>query len=363
MQMSYEHYINAILSNLPNSIYWKDLNGVYLGANIHALRMVGLESVSDLIGKTDYDFISKGEADKFRENDFIVVSTGKELCIEETYLSKEGEERIQLSTKKPIIDSDGKIVGIMGVTIDITNLKMKEKMLCDQTKSLEEALAAKKKFFNNLSHEIRTPIHVIDSIADELYQNFDYFSKEESKNFLGTLLQNSGRLKKLVQNLLEIAKNNQGKSYYCFEKRNIIDVVYEAISEFVTIAKISFNAKHEKVMCNIDTLKIGQVIRNFLDNAIKYGDCKSIAVELEKSRSEQSITIKVKNNGVGVSESECKKVFEPFFRGVNAKSIPGGCGLGLTICKEIITAHRGRIWMDKNLGITSVNFTIPYVEE
>jgi two-component system aerobic respiration control sensor histidine kinase ArcB len=361
--MSYNSYIETILSNLPNSIYWKDSNGVYLGANIHAAHMVGLTSVSDLIGKTDYDLTSKDKADQFRKNDFIVLSTGKELCIEESSVSKDSVELVELSTKKPIKDKVGNIIGIMGVTVDITDLKIKEKMLWDQTKSLEEALSAKKRFFNSLSHEIRTPIHIINSIAEELYTNFDHFSKEESKSFLGTLLQNSSKLKELVQNLLEIAKNNQGKSYYCFEKRNIVSIIRETISEFATIATISFNTKHEKITCNIDILKIGQVIRNLLDNAIKYGDSKSIVLELSKSNPKQNVTIQVKNKGAGILEKEHKKVFEPFFRGSNVPTNLQGCGLGLSICKEIITAHKGKFSINKDsLDMTSVNFTIPYIE-
>lgn len=361
--MSYNNLIENILSNLPNSIYWKDLNGVYLGANIQAAQMVGLASVNDLIGKTDYDLTSKINADKFRENDLIVLNTGKELSVEEISVSKDGAELIQLSTKKPIKESNGDIVGIMGVTIDITELKKKEKMLWDQSQSLKEALSAKKRFFNMLSHEIRTPIHIIDSIAEELYQNLDRFSEQESKSFLGTLLQNSTRAKKLVEGLLEMAKSTQQQEYYSFEKKNLVDAIYDTISEFANIAKISFNTKSEKVICNIDTFKIGQVIRNLLDNAIKYGDSDSIVIELIKSLPKQNVTIKVRNKGIGILEQEYQKIFEPFFRGSNAQTFFKGSGLGLSICKEIIIGHKGTIWIEnEDFGVTSVNFTIPYIE-
>jgi PAS domain S-box-containing protein len=363
IEMSYDNYLETILSNLPNNIYWKDLNGVYLGANIHAARMAGFNSVAKLVGKTDYDFTSKEKADKFRANDVQVMTTGKELCIEETSIREDGTELVQLSTKKPIKDGHGKVVGIMGVTVDISELKSKEKMLWKQTKSLENALSAKKRFFNNLSHEIRTPIHVINSIAEELYKSFDHFSKEESKSFLGTLLQNSKRLIKLVQNLLETAKSNQGKCTYFFDKRDIINVIRDTISEFATVANISLNADYEKIICNIDTIKIAQVIRNLLDNAVKYGDNQSIMVELSKAKSHKTITIQVKNKTVGILENEREKVFEPFFQGSNTRSNAGGTGLGLSICKEIISAHKGKIWVAQDqLEMTSVNFTIPYIE-
>lgn len=357
------NYIETIFSNLPNSIYWKDYNGVYLGANMHAVRMVGLNSIKDLLGKTDYDFTSKDKADQFRKNDLMVLNTGQELCVEELSISKEGTELIQLSTKKPIKDDAGHIVGIMGVTVDITDLKTKEKMLWDQKKSLEAALSAKKKFFNSLSHEIRTPIHIINSIADELYKNSAHLSKEEFKSFLGILLQNSNKLNKLVLNLLEIAKSNRGEDYYCFEKKNVLDTIRQTINEFATIAKISFDSEYEEIICNIDTLKIGQVIRNLLDNAVKYGNSKHIVLKLSKSKTEQIVTIKIKNKGINILKEEQEEIFEPFFRGSNGQNRSEGTGLGLAICKEIIMAHKGKIWIDnKKLGTIIINFTLPYVK-
>ena len=82
--------------------------------------------------------------------------------------------------------------------------------------------------------------------------------------------------------------------------------------EFAIMAKISFSTKYKKITCNIDTVKIGQVMRNLLDNAIKYGDGKPIVLELNKSQSEQSITIQIRNSGISMLEKEHKKVFEPF---------------------------------------------------
>ena len=357
------HYIQEILSNLPNSIYWKDSKGVYLGANIHALRMVGLTSSNDIIGRTDYDLTSKDRADIFRKNDIKVLTTGKELCVEEKSTSKDGKELIQLSTKKPIKDKSGNIVGVMGVTVDITDLKAKEKKLWEKTKSLEEALSIKKRFLNNLSHEVRIPMHIINSIAEELYKSFDHFSREESKGFLGTLLQTSKRLTKLIKNLLEIAKSTQGKSSYCLKKRNIVDTILETINEFKTTASISFNTDCEKINCNMDALKIAQAIRNLLDNAIKYGDSQSIVVELSKTKPKKNIMLQVKNKSVGILEEERTKVFEPFFQGSNARTKAGGTGLGLSICNEIIIAHEGKMWITQDqFGMTSINFTMPYIK-
>ena len=105
------------------------------------------------------------------------------------------------------------------------------------------------------------------------------------------------------------------------------------------------------------------MIRNLLDNAIKYGDSDSIVIELIKSLPKQNVTIKVRNKGIGILEQEYQKIFEPFFRGSNAQTFFKGSGLGLSICKEIIIGHKGTIWIEnEDFGVTSVNFTIPYIE-
>ncbi len=363
-EMSSNNYINTILSNLPNSIYWKDLNGVYLGANINAVHMLGLTSVNDIVGKTDYDFTSKERADAFRKNDILVITEDKEICIEEKSLTKDGRKLIQLSTKKSIKNAKGSAIGIIGITIDITDLKKKEAMLLSKTKALTEALSEKKRFLNTLSHEICTPLHVITSIAHELHSNVDLFSKKEFTNFLSTLLQNSNRLTKLVTNLLEIAKNTQRKNTYCFKKKDIIITIHEAMSEFKHMIPISLKTNYKVAFVYIDELKISQVLRNIIDNAIKYGKNEPIAIELKKMKDQKSIMVQVKNHGIGVLEEERKKVFEPFFQGSHNRALSKGNGLGLSICKELIFAHKGSIWIDQDeLGMTCVNFTIPYTKQ
>lgn len=357
-----DDYVQEILSNLPNSVYWKDTRGVYLGANIHAARMIGLESISDIIGKTDYDLFSKEEADKFKENDAIVIATGKEICIEEEVISCCGEKLLQLSTKKPIINRDGKIVGVMGITIDITHIKKIENALIAKTSLLEEALSHCKRFLNNMSHELRTPLHLINTITEELYKNVNSFSREEFKSFLRTLRQNNKRLVDLVGNLLELAKNEQNKSHYVFEKKNIVPIVQQVISKFSTIAPISFNTPSDDMSITIDEIKLAEAIRHIIDNAVKYGQGNLVIIDIEATQ--KDLIIKVKGKSIGIPEHERQKVFEPFFQCSNNRSKAGGTGLGLSICRGIIQAHGGYIRITENESEgTSINCTIPYTHE
>jgi signal transduction histidine kinase len=363
MKITPYQYIKNVLSDLPNSIYWKDINGVYIGANTHAAHMAGFNSVEDLIGKTDYDFTSKKQADFFRKNDIKVMSEDKEICIEESFF-KDDINLIQLSTKKSIKDTKDNIVGVMGITINVSDMKHKESNLLKKTMALEEALSEKKRFLNNLSHEIHTPLHVINSITQELYRNINCFSKEEFSNLLLVLMKNNERLIKLVANLLEIAKSTQRKSSYCFQKKDILITLHEAISEFSPVASISLKANYKTAFVNIDEFKISQVLRNLINNAIKYGPNEDITIELKKMKEKKGILVQVKNKSIGVLEEERTKVFDPFFQGSNSRTQAGGTGLGLSLCKEIIFAHKGSIWIEQDkLNMTCVNFSIPYAKQ
>jgi two-component system, OmpR family, aerobic respiration control sensor histidine kinase ArcB len=354
--------LEKIINILPGHVYWKDKESKFLGCNDTQAKSYGFESSNTLIGKHDKDIIKADIAQKIIENDKEIMSS-KQSCTfeEEAFINK--KRKWVLSQKAPIIDKNDEVLGVVGVSIDISDKKKLEKSLIRQTKSLEEALTEKKRFLNNLSHEIRTPLHIITSISEELYQNINHFSKEEFKSFLSTLLQNSKSLVKLVTNLLEIAKSKQRKSYYHFERKNIIPIIQEIINEFSPVASISLNTDSKKIFTDIDELKISQVMRNIVDNAIKYGNDKSIVIELKELNPSKNIEIKIKNKGIGILEGEREKVFEAFFQGTNNQTKTGGTGLGLAICKEIILAHKGDVRVDQDkLNNTTVSFTIPYIK-
>ena len=243
------------------------------------------------------------------------------------------------------------------------NLKKKknlEKKLIKQTKKLQSALLAKTEFLNTLSHEIRIPTHVICSICEEIYGNLYHFSREEIKGYFDTLMQNSKRLLRLIHNLLEVAKSEQHNAFYVFEKKNIVDIVEKTIDEFAHFGSLSFDTKYKKVMVKIDEIKFAQIMRNLIDNALKYGEGKVVLIKLCVIKDE--VIIKVQNKGGGICETEKSKIFEPFFQGSN-KIENDGTGSGLAICKKIIEAHKGSIWVEGNdPEWTSINFKMPCVK-
>lgn len=126
-ELNAEIALSNIVLNMPGHVYWKDISGVYLGCNDKQAQSLGFKKGTDIVGKTDYDLPwGEGIADKFRENDSRIVSTGITEITEEPSVM-DGGKVIVLSQKTPLKDKNGKIYGVLGISIDITELKKPNK--------------------------------------------------------------------------------------------------------------------------------------------------------------------------------------------------------------------------------------------
>lgn len=357
--------IKKILDVIPVHVYWKDLNGNFLGCNKRQAENYGFTDASKLIGKKDSDFLKGDIAKEIRTNDEKIISTGIEEIVEEDTYILQGNKKVKktfLSHKMPMIDELGKIIGIIGVSVDISEQKKLQRGLLKKTKELTLALDHKRDFLNVLSHEIRTPLHIMGSIIDELQDNLHFFSNAELSSFIGALSENKKRLMKLLTHLLDSAKNIKGESNYIFKKGNIITTCTSCIKEFYNLANITFVYNDQKELITIyDEIKLSQVLRNIIDNAIKYGFDNKVKLTLQVTDDNKDILIKIENKGNEIAEDEKDKLFTMFYQGAKAKEMQNGIGLGLSICRDIIEAHRGKIWVDNTMdNVMSVNFTIPY---
>lgn len=352
--------IENIITKMPGHVYWKNTEGIFLGCNEKQAQSFGFNSSLEVIGKKDTELQRNNNiAKKIIQHDQEIIKTGITKIIEEP-ANFQNKDSVFLSHKSPLKDQNGEIIGMVGVSIDITLQKELERHLHQKTQELEDALSEKKRFLNNMSHEIRTPLHVIKAISDELYENIQELSQEEIHSFLETLVENNNRLMNLLTNLLDMAKSQQKKKSYYFSEKNIVDLVKDCTNEVKQTAKVALKTTSDKILVKCDEIKISQVIRNLIDNAIKYGNNTPVTIEIETKK--DNVLIKVKDRGVGIPELEKTKIFEPFFQSTRTRKSSGGTGLGLSICKEIILAHNGTIWATTEPeNTTCINIEMPYI--
>jgi K+-sensing histidine kinase KdpD len=214
----------------------------------------------------------------------------------------------------------------------------------------------------DVSHELRTPLSAIKGFASALLQEDVSFDEATRREFIQTIDTEADRLNMLIKELLsssclesEILKLNK-------ERRNIKDVVNSLRDRLLVLTarrKLSV-AIPDLPPVAIDEIRIGQVITNLVENAVKYSE-GGTRVTLEARAVFDSVVVSVEDEGVGIPVTLREKVFERFYRvKKTAATGPAGTGLGLYVCRRIIEAHGGRIWVESKIGEGSrFNFSLP----
>lgn len=209
-----------------------------------------------------------------------------------------------------------------------------------------------KKFLDNVTHEIRTPLTNIVGYADLTSRITD---EEQKEKYLSYITGESDRLLGMINALLELSRLNTYEQAIIKHEVNLKPLIEQAIMLMADRAKkfgLTINYELEAIVAIVDSEKLKQVIINLIDNAIKHSEGDAINIKLFM---EDKIYITVKDNGVGLSQTNIENIFEPFYRVDKSRSQKhGGSGLGLSICQEIMAAHGGsiKIESEKDCGTT-----------
>lgn len=360
-----------ILDSVPVSIYWKDLNGMYLGCNKYMLQMAGLDDRTQILGKTDYELPWKNQADKICQIDQLVIKNNRTYEIEEHPKTSDNSIRSFLSTKTPFVDEDGKILGIIGISIDITEKTQIGEVLKNTEATLTKSLSIKERFLKNISHEIRNPLQAFVVTAETLAEDWDNLSDETRLESVKFIASSARRLSNIVINTFDLSDLINQTNQVNFKNTNLNDLVTKAANSFNAIR---FSKQQPEIIVKssqifnlvLDEEKIYQVMNHLLLNATKWTSVdKFVTIELSESKlpdsSIRGIKCSVKDQGIRIPDNELEFIFEPFAESSNTASKACGVGLGLALCREILKVHMGTIWAENNTkgnGVT-VSFIIP----
>jgi signal transduction histidine kinase len=275
----------------------------------------------------------------------------------------DGSEKILRGAAKIILNEQGELFRIIGTVQDITQ-SMRQ---IEELRKLNEADKLKSDFIKMASHELKTPVTSIKGYTQLLLSAL----KEDESRVSPLLIKSSlvsvdkqiTRLTRLMSELLDLSKIEAGMLVLNKETFNLNELVIETVQDILyTNSKHNINIFHD-FECHIDGDKdrIGQVLINFLTNAIKYSP-NADKVEVWIRQSERNcVSVSVRDFGIGIDEKDHEKIFERFYRagGKEEQTFPG-FGIGLFIAKEIIQRHGGTIGLISEKGIGSVfTFTLP----
>jgi signal transduction histidine kinase len=240
----------------------------------------------------------------------------------------------------------------------------------EEKEKAEKANKLKSEFISNISHELRTPMHAIISYSKLSIEKLNAGQPEKLQKYIENTLVSAERLLQLINDVLDISKLESGKMDFKFDKKNILELIEYSMEEIKSLAdaksiKFSTNVSASSYYANIDKNKIIQVLINIISNAIKFSPKDSeikilvddTTLEDEFLTSQPALKISFIDQGIGIPEGELTNIFDKFVQSSKTKSGAGGTGLGLSIAKDIIDAHKGKIYAENN-SISGACFVI-----
>lgn len=223
---------------------------------------------------------------------------------------------------------------------------------------LKEMEAFRREFLGDVSHELKTPIFAIEGFVETLLDGA-LEDKKVNRKFLQKAGKHAERLSNLVQDILIISQIESGDLGMNYEPFSLVELVNDLLDSLAyKFTKKGRDISYEVMSDGLDSpfvvadkQRIEQVLRNLIDNAVKYGDAKGVVkIKLEKAP-ENKVLIRVEDNGPGIEKQHLPRLFERFYRVDKSRSREkGGTGLGLAICKHLIEAHNEKLWVESELG-------------
>ncbi|MBL8100487.1 MAG: PAS domain S-box protein [Anaerolineales bacterium] len=339
----------AILNNIPDIAWLKDKDGRYIAINEQFFKLITLSS-DEIIGKTDYEISSKELADLYREGDKQVMETKQRLVVEEKLTDVNGNIRWAETTKTPIFNSVGEVVGTTGISRDITERKNAELEREKLIKELEAKNTELERFTYTVSHDLKSPLVTITGFLNYLEKNaragdFDKFDKDVNR-----IHQAVDKMQTLLKDLLELSRI--GRMMNEPVETTFAEIVREALAIMegnikARNVKIEFEDNHYKIFG--DKIRLVEVFQNLIENAVKFmGDQPNPLIRIGTiANAEKPITFFVQDNGIGIDSQYIDRIFGLFNK---LDTDTSGSGIGLTLVKRIVEVHGGRIWVESELG-------------
>jgi len=365
-----------------------DVDGHITYANQKFVDATGF-SREELLGKK-HDIIKSGfHSREFFSAMWATISAGNVWDGEILNRSKRGDEVWVNTTIVPFMNESGVPYEYVAIRTDVTKQKKVEQELAEKARSLRQMTdhledlvrlrtselvqantqlqhlnKVKSEFVSVVSHELRTPLTSIKSFAEILQDDIEELDVDSQKHFLSIINDESERLGRLINDLLDLQKMDSGKMDWNDERVDVAALLRasaELFSKAYADKDLRLELDHVEgvFLVDVDVDRIKQLIANLFSNALKFTESGSVAVAITASGSE--VEISVTDTGLGIPEDEVANIFENFHQ-VNSSETReiGGSGLGLAICKDIVEHYSGRIWVESELAKGSrFAFTLP----
>jgi len=358
-------FYESILALMPGHVYWLDTNNVYLGCNDLQANDANLVSRQDIVGKTNQELPWRDDALELDAVNIEVMKTGKPRKQFETAQMTQGKG-IFLSQKVPLKNKHQQIIGLVGISIDVTELKRVEVELTAAKEKAEAASHAKSAFIANMSHDIRTPLSGIIGMAQLLKEA----PAQDIPQYASWLLDSGNQLLHLLNDVLDVvsADNLQPQEHALefFDLNQLLEELLQLLNPSLKTKELSFKLSLDSTLpacLGTDKLKVHRILLNLLGNAIKFTTegTISLTVQYTTFNEKPAIRFSITDTGQGIGADHLDKIFDRFYRVTPSyKGLYNGHGVGLHIVKQYCEALNGDLQVTSQEGVGSTfAVTIP----
>ncbi len=357
------YLLHTLLDNVPDSIYFKDRRSRFMRISRGMAKKFNLADPEVAIGKTDADIFTGEHAGQALEDERRIMQTGQPMIASierETWPDR--PDTWCSTTKLPLVDPSGRIVGTFGISREITDLILAEQALRDARDAADRANAAKSDFLANMSHEIRTPMNGIIGMTELLSHTP---LKDDQRSFVEMIEQSAQSLLRIINDILDFSKIEAGK--LDLETRPFD--LQRCVSHAAKSLAVRAAAKQVEVVLEIapdvpnallgDPDRLRQVLVNLVGNAIKFTSQGEICIRVvvangPPTQTDYTLHFSVKDTGIGIPPHKQRSIFEAFSQAdVSTTRQYGGTGLGLSISSQLVEMMHGKIWLESEVGVGS----------
>jgi len=334
----------------PNAYFSVGVDGYIKRANHSATELLGY-SLDEMVGRPVFDLYADTPNGKGKtQGVFQRFLAGEEIRDEELEMCRADGSSVWISLSvRPMRDKEGRVVASRSMVVDITEHKKLDQLKDD--------------FIGLVSHELRSPLTVITGAINTALTEAERLSPEETRQLLTDAALEAESLSHLLGNLLELSRiqaNHLSLYAEAINIRKVIKDTVEAIKRQSSTHQFVIDLPRKLPNVNADELRLERILYNLLDNAVKYspqGGETRVSVRPQKGH----LVIGVSDQGIGIAPSYQAKLFGPFQRLEESRPEgAGGLGLGLLVCRRLVEAHGGQIWVESEAGQGSTfSFTIP----
>ena len=347
--------MDILMDNIPDRIYFKDLDSKFIRVNKAMANRHGMQDTRMMEGHSDFDLFSNEHALQAYNDEMNIIQTGVPIVNqEEKETFSDGTLKWAITSKMPLYNKEGEILGTFGISHDITNRKIAEEKINLYIAELKDLNATKDKFFSIIAHDLKNPFNNILGFSELLKEEVRGNDLDAIEQYSNLIYSSAHQTFRLLENLLDWANTHRGHMDFCPEKLSLKEIaadITDNLKQFAIKKNITLtNNITDDTIVQADRNMFKSILRNLLTNGIKFTP-KEGKIELSSVVHDHHVEISIKDNGIGMNEKMRKQLFR---LDVNHSALgtndEKGTGLGLLLSKEFVQKHNGNIYVESAPG-------------